>query len=67
MVRGMVIQTFGLALICCIEVEIIKIDPTKKSRFRVKITAGNEKPTETEEIKIDRVGVTLKWAMTKSL
>ncbi len=33
----------------------------------MKITAGNKKPTETEEIKIDRVGVTLKWAMMKSL
>ncbi|SJL00968.1 uncharacterized protein ARMOST_04282 [Armillaria ostoyae] len=49
------------------EVEIAKIDPTKKSRFRVKITAGNEKPTETEEFIIDRVGVTPKWAITKSL
>ncbi|PBK98170.1 hypothetical protein ARMGADRAFT_1161666 [Armillaria gallica] len=49
------------------EVEIVKIDPTKKSRFRMKITAGNEKPTETEEFIIDRVGVTPKWAITKSL
>ncbi len=48
-VRGMVIQIFGLALICCLEVEIVKIDPTKKSRFRVKITAGNEKPQKRKK------------------
>ncbi len=33
----------------------------------MKITAGNEKPTEMEEIILNRVRVTLKWAMRKNL
>ncbi|SJL17586.1 uncharacterized protein ARMOST_21138 [Armillaria ostoyae] len=49
------------------EIEIRIDRPTKKSRFRVKITPDNEKPTETEESIIDRVGVTPKWAIKKSV
>ncbi|KAK0438238.1 hypothetical protein EV421DRAFT_2021353 [Armillaria borealis] len=49
------------------EIEIRIDRPTKKSRFRVKITPDNEKPTETEESIIDRVGVTPKWTIKKSI
>ncbi|SJL17574.1 uncharacterized protein ARMOST_21126 [Armillaria ostoyae] len=43
------------------EIKIRITWPTKKSRFRLKITPGNKRPTETKEIKVDRVGVMPKW------
>ncbi|KAK0200219.1 hypothetical protein DFS33DRAFT_1395744 [Desarmillaria ectypa] len=49
-------------ILCIREIEIVKIRSTKKSRFRLKIIAGNEKQT-TEVIKIDRVGVMPKWTL----
>ncbi|SJL16194.1 uncharacterized protein ARMOST_19713 [Armillaria ostoyae] len=48
------------------ELEIVKIAPTKESRFRLKITAGDEKQ-KTEVIKIDRVGVLPKWTQNLTL
>ncbi|KAK0439721.1 uncharacterized protein EV420DRAFT_1733548 [Desarmillaria tabescens] len=54
------------ALICCTELEIVKITPTKESRFRLKITAGDKKK-KTEVIKIDGVGVLPKWTQNLTL
>ncbi|KAK0438258.1 hypothetical protein EV421DRAFT_1906793 [Armillaria borealis] len=48
------------------EAEIIKITPTKESRFRLKIVAGNKKQ-KTEVVKIDKVGDLPKWTVNISL
>ncbi|KAK0438250.1 hypothetical protein EV421DRAFT_2037891 [Armillaria borealis] len=48
------------------EAKIIKIKPTKESRFRLKIVAGNNKQ-KTEVVKIDKVGDLPKWTVNISL
>ncbi|PBK66608.1 hypothetical protein ARMSODRAFT_1006001 [Armillaria solidipes] len=48
------------------EAEIIKITPTKESRFRLKIVTGNKKQ-KTEVVKIDKVGDLPKWTVNISL
>ncbi|KAK0481276.1 hypothetical protein IW261DRAFT_1562554 [Armillaria novae-zelandiae] len=45
-----------------LEAEIVKIAPTRKSKFCLKITAG-EKKHKTEEIKIDGGGAMPKWTV----
>ncbi|PBK66630.1 hypothetical protein ARMSODRAFT_352149 [Armillaria solidipes] len=48
------------------EAEIVRTAPTKESRFRLKIAAGN-KEQKTEVVKIDTVGVLPKWTMNMNL
>ncbi len=49
-----------------IEAEIVKITPTNKSRFHLKIITGNKKE-KTEVVKIDKVGDLPKWSVNISL
>lgn len=51
---------------CCIEVEIVTIAPTEKSKFCLKIAAGSKKQ-KTEEIKIDGGGAMPKWTINMDL
>ncbi len=66
MVCVMYIRRLDPAITFCIEVEIVSMQPTKESRFRVKITAGSEK-RKTEIVKINRVGDMPKWTQRLTL